>query len=71
MLELSPPAESVNDPVTVLVTVPAPAMEPRVSLKPAKSKVAPEAIVMALLFEIRSEAEPSFKVPTLMAVAPV
>ena len=64
------PTVRVSVPEALLVTFPAPSSEPRVSLKPAKSKVAPEAMVIALELLILSDA-PNFSVPALMVVAPV
>ena len=66
----SPPVVRVTAPATELVTLPAPASEPRVSLNPARSNVAPAATVSALL-EPTALATPSFNVPTLTVVAPV
>ncbi len=67
---LLPAAVSVTAPATPLVTVPAPASEPTVSLKPLRSNVAPPATVSALLAPT-ALAMPSFSVPALMVVAPV
>ena len=49
---------------------PAPATDPIVSLKPSRSKVAPEATVSALLAPI-ALVTPSLSVPALTVVAPV
>ena len=67
---LSPPVVKVTDPAALLVTVPAPAKEPMVSLKVFKSYVAPEDTVRALEFEITVDPL-FFSVPALIVVAPV
>ena len=65
---LSPPDVIVSDPLAELVTVPAPAKDPTVSLKPFKSNM--PFTVTALVFVILSAA-PNFKVPTEIVVEPV
>ena len=67
---LLPPVVSVIEPAAVLVTVPAPASDPIVSEKPARSTVAPDATVTALLGPMPL-AIASLTVPLLTAVAPV
>ena len=66
MLVLSPFVVSVAVPS---VTLPAPASEPMVWLKLARSSVAPEATVNALLCA-KAFAAPACSVPALTAVAP-
>ena len=61
----------VGVPAAPLVTLPAPASEPSVSDKPLISKVAPLAMVIALLLEILSAAVERVNVPALIVVAPV
>ena len=65
---LSPPEVIVSDPLAELVTVPAPAKDPTVSLKPFKSNM--PFTVTALVFVILSAA-PNFKVPAEIVVEPV
>ena len=60
------PVVSVADPN---VTLPAPASEPMVWLKPARSSVAPPATVNALT-GAKAFAAPACSVPALTAVAP-
>ena len=67
---LSPPAVRVTEPPAPVVTVPAPASEPMVSLKPLRSNVAPKATVTALLAP-NALFTPNRMVPALIAVAPV
>ena len=70
VLVLLAPVLRVTEPAALLVTVPAPASEPMVSLKPARSRVRAggdgdrAAGAMAL-------ATPSPRVPALIVVAPV
>ena len=71
MDELFPPDERVIVPVELLVIVPAPAIEATVSVLPFISKIAPDAITSALLFDIRSFAAPNCREPALTVVAPV
>ncbi len=59
----------VTEPAALLVTVPVPANDAMVSLKPPRSKVA--LFTNALELEILSEAEPSLSVPADMVVVPV
>ena len=66
VLELSPPAVRVKDPS---VTLPAPAIEPMVSLAP-KFKTAPLATLTAPV-SIIALPPLSVSVPALMVVAPV
>ena len=67
---LLPPEVSVTAPAALLVTLPAPASEPIVSLKPFRSNVAPPATVSALLAPT-ALAMPSLRVPALIVVTPV
>ena len=67
VLVLSLPVVSVAAPS---VTLPAPASEPIVWLKPLKSSVAPDATVNALNGE-NAFAAPACSVPALTLVAPV
>lgn len=69
VLVLLPPVVSMMAPATLLVTVPAPASEPIVPLKPFRSSVL--VTVTALLLDIPAFAAPIFKVPVVMVVAPV
>ena len=69
VLELLPPAVRVAEvEVALLVTVPAPAREPTVLEKPARSRV--EVTVKAEL-ELKAVVEPAFSVPALTVVAPL
>ncbi len=72
VLELSLPTDKVAL-APVFVTVPAPASELIVSLKPAKSSVAPLAMVTSVPVapSAKAVAEPSFSVPASILVAPV
>ena len=70
VLVLSPPTVNVTGAATDDVTLPAPAIEPRAASKPARSRVAPEATVVALLGPI-ALAVPSLSVPALIVVTPV
>ena len=70
VLVLLPPAVRVTAPAAPLVTLPAPASEPIVSLKPNRSNVAPPTTVSALLAPT-ALTTPSLTVPALMVVAPV
>ena len=67
---LFPPAVNVGVPAAELVTVPAPESEPNVSEKPAKSKVAPLATVIALLSLILSALPERRRIPALTMVEP-
>jgi hypothetical protein len=67
---LSPPVVRVLLAAPPLVTVPAPASEPMVSLKLLRPSVAPEAIVKAL-FCAKAVFAPAYSVPALTLVAPV
>ena len=68
---MSPPAVNVFAALVPNVIEPAPAMEPTVSLKLAKSNVAPDATVTADEFEILSSDVLIASVPALTVVAPV
>ncbi len=67
---LSRPVLSVTPPAALSVTVPAPASDPIVSLKPARLKNAPPATVTALFWPT-ALAMPSCSVPALIVVAPL
>jgi hypothetical protein len=67
---LSPPVVRVLLEAPPLVTVPAPASEPIVSLKLLRASVAPEAIVKALVCA-KEVVAPACSVPALTLVAPV
>jgi hypothetical protein len=68
VVEVLSPDVIVSNPLAELVTVPAPAKDPMVSLKPFKSNM--PFTVTALVFVILSAA-PNFKVPIEIVVAPV
>ena len=65
--ELSPPTVKLADPNEIF---PSPAIDPTVSLKFARSKVAPLAIVIAVSSDHLS-LPPSFSVPAVIVVDPV
>ena len=69
--ELFPPAVKIFVASVPNVIEPAPAIEPTVSLRLAKSNVAPDATVTADEFEIRSSDVLMASVPSLTVVAPV
>ena len=64
-----PPLVRVPARAPLLVTLPTPASDPTVSLKPFRSNVAPLDTVSALL-EPMALAMPTLNVPALMVVAP-
>ena len=68
MLLLLPPALSVTAPATLLVTLPAPASEPTVSLKPFMSRMP---VTVSALASAITSAAPSCSVPAVTVVAPV
>ena len=69
MLALLPPAVSVAA-LPEFVTVPAPASEPKLAVKPPRSRLAPADTVIAELLP-RAVAEPAFNVPEVTLVAPL
>jgi len=68
---LSPPAVNVLAASDPRLIEPAPAIEPTVSLRLARSNVAPDATDTADEFEMRSSADASASVPAEIVVAPV
>jgi hypothetical protein len=68
--ELSPPAVNVLAALVPSATEPAPAIDPTVSLRLAKSNVAPDVTVTADEFEIRSSDPLIASVPADTVVAP-
>ena len=69
--ESLPPAVNVFSASVPNVTEPAPSIEPTVSLRLAKSSVAPDATVTADEFEMRSSEVLIASFPALTVVAPV